>query len=173
MILTISGPPGSGKSTLSRMLSARLGLELISMGDIFRKCAQDRCMCLEEYGLLARSNADIDREIDEMQKRIAKEKDNIILEGRLSGFLVDADLKVWLKAPLEIRGERIAKRENKSVEAAVKETSEREECERERYLNYYNIDIRDLSVYDLVIDSSKWGPEEISEIVSKAIECMI
>jgi cytidylate kinase len=170
LILTISGPPGSGKSTLSKILSVKLGLELISMGDVFRKCAEDRCMCLAEYGILAKNNGDIDREIDEMQKRIAREKDNILLEGRLSGFLVDADLKVWLKAPIGVRAERIAKRESKSVPAAMSETSEREACERERYLNYYNIDINDLSVYDLVIDTSKWKPEEISEIVLKAVE---
>ncbi len=147
-------------------------MELISMGDVFRKCAQDRCMCLDEYGLLAKCEADIDREIDEMQKKIAREKDNIILEGRLSGFLVDADLKVWLKAPIEIRAERIARRESKPVSIAMKETREREECERERYLNYYDIDIKDLSVYDLVIDSSRLSPENISEIVAKAVECL-
>lgn len=173
MIITISGPPGSGKSTLSRILSVKLGMEHISMGDIFRKCAEDRCMCLAEYGLLAKQNGDIDRELDAMQKRIAKEKDNIILEGRLSGFLVEADLKVWLQAPLEVRAGRIAKRENKPISIAIAETSEREECERERYLGYYNIDIKDLSVYDMVIDSSKWDAEEISEIVMKAVECLI
>ncbi|HEY9245780.1 MAG TPA: AAA family ATPase, partial [Candidatus Methanoperedens sp.] len=122
MIITISGPPGSGKSTLSKLLSVRFGLELVSMGDIFRKCAEDRCMCLAEFGYLAKNNCDIDLRIDEMQKKIAKERDNIILEGRLSGFLVDADLKVWLKAPIEIRAERIAKREEKSVSSAMAET---------------------------------------------------
>jgi cytidylate kinase len=170
LIITISGPPGSGKSTLSKILSAKLGMELISMGDIFRKCAEDRCMCLDEYGLLAKSNSDIDREIDDMQKKLAKEKENLILEGRLSGFLVNADLKVWLKAPLKIRAERIARRENKPFSAAMAETSEREDCERERYINYYDIDIKDLSVYDIVIDSSRLSPEDICEIVGKAVE---
>lgn len=169
MIITISGPPGSGKSTFSRILSAKLGMELVSMGDVFRKCAHDRCMSLPEFGLLAKSDGNIDREIDEMQKKIARERDNIILEGRLSGFLVDANLKIWLKAPPEIRAERIALRECKPVEKAMAETKEREQCERERYLNYYDIDINDLSVYDLVIDSSKWSPEEISEIAIKAV----
>jgi cytidylate kinase len=148
-------------------------MELVSMGDIFRKLAQDRCMSLEEFGLLAKCNDDIDRKLDEEQKRIAKKKDNIILEGRLSGFLLDADLKVWLKAPLKVRAERIAQRENKSVTKAMAEASEREECERERYLKHYNIDIRDLSVYDLVIDSTKWNPEEISEIVVNAAGFLI
>lgn len=173
MIITISGPPGSGKSTLAKILSARMGMELVSMGDIFRKQAEERCMSLEEFGLLAQRMEAIDRKLDEAQKNIAKEKDNIILEGRLSGFLVDADLKVWLKAPIEVRAERIAKRENKSVSAATSEILERERCERERYLNYYNIDIKDLSVYDLVIDTSKWSPEEITDVVVKAVECLI
>lgn len=173
MIITISGPPGSGKSTLSRILSARLGMELISIGDIFRKQAEQRCMSLGEFGLLAKSDEGIDSTLDEEQKRIAEEKDNIVLEGRLSGFLVDADLKVWLKAPAEVRAERIAKRENKSVSAATSEILEREQCERERYLNYYNIDIKDLSIYDMVIDSSKWSPEEIGEIVVKATDFLL
>ncbi len=172
MKITISGPPGSGKSTLSKLLSAKLGMELVSMGNIFRKLASDRCMSLDEFGALAKCNDEIDRKLDDAQKKIAKEKDNIILEGRLSGFLIDADLKVWLKAPLKIRAERIAKREHKSVSSSMKETSEREECERVRYLNYYKIDIRDLSVYDIVIDSTKLSPEEICEIVGKAVECL-
>lgn len=173
MIITVSGPPGSGKSTLSKIISVRLGLELVSMGDVFRKCAQDRCMSLEEFGQIAKCNEKIDREIDEMQKKIANENDNILIEGRLSGFLVDADLKVWLKAPLEIRAQRIAKRECKSVAKAMAETSIREQCERERYLSYYEIDIKDLSVYDIVIDSSKWSAEQISEIVEKAVDFLI
>jgi cytidylate kinase len=170
--ITISGPPGSGKSTLSKMLSAKLGIELVSMGDIFRKLAKERCMSLDEFGMLAKCSDEIDRKLDDAQKKIAKEKDSIILEGRLSGFLVNADLKVWLKAALEIRAERIAKRENKPVSSAMKETSEREECERLRYLNYYNIDIRDMSVYDIIIDSTRLRPEEICEIVGKAVECL-
>ncbi|MCE8423401.1 MAG: AAA family ATPase [Candidatus Methanoperedens sp.] len=173
MIITISGPPGSGKSTLSKILSAKLGMELVSMGDIFRKCAQDRCMSLAEFGIIAKCNEDIDRNLDEAQKKIAEEKDNMILEGRLSGFFVDADLKIWLKAPVEVRAQRIAKRENKKLSAAIAETSEREECERERYFKYYNIDIRDLSIYDLVIDSTKWEPEKICEIAAKAVECLL
>ncbi len=169
MIITISGPPGSGKSTLAELLSSRLGMELVSVGDIFRKQAENRCMSIEEFGLLAKHDKDIDRKLDEEQKKIANEKNNLILEGRLSGFLVDANLKVWLKAPFEIRAKRIARREEKPVARAKAETREREECEKERYLKYYNIDTTDLSVYDLVIDSSRWGAEEISEIVAKAI----
>ena len=148
-------------------------MELVSMGDIFRKLAEDRCMSLEEFGLLAKCDNDIDRKLDEAQKKVAKEKDNIILEGRLSGFLVDADLRIWLKAPVSVRAARISCRECKSAQKAAEETAEREMCERERYLNYYDIDIKDLSVYDIIIDSTKWKPEEICEIVEKAIDFLV
>lgn len=69
MKITISGPPGSGKSTLSKMLSAKLGLELVSMGDIFRKLATERCMSLDEFGTLAKCNDEIDRKLDDAQKK--------------------------------------------------------------------------------------------------------
>jgi cytidylate kinase len=144
-------------------------MELVSVGDIFRKQAEDRCMSLDEFGLLAKQDEDIDRKLDEEQKKIAMEKESLIIEGRLSGFLVDADLKVWLKAPEKVRALRIARREDKPAAKAKEETKDREECERERYLKYYNIDTNDLSIYDLVIDSSRWSAEELSEIVTKAI----
>ena len=155
------------------MLSTQLGMQMISAGDIFRRMAKQHCMSLEEFGLLAKCDQNIDRKIDKMQKKIAQQRNNIILEGRVSGFLVDADLKIWLKAPLEIRAQRIAKREGKSIYSAIKETLERERCERERYIKYYNIDINNLSIYDLVIDSSKWKPEEIYEIVAKAVHYLL
>jgi len=58
-------------------------------------------MSLEEFGLIAKCNEKIDHEIDEMQKKIADEKDDIMIEGRLSGFLVDANLRYGLKPLLK------------------------------------------------------------------------
>ena len=38
----------------------------------------------------------------------------------------------------------------------MQETRIREESEARRYKKYYNIDINDLSVYDLVVDTGKF-----------------
>jgi len=43
------------------------------------------------------------------------------------------------------------------------------ENERIVYKNYYNIDIKDTSIYDIVIDSSSKSPEEIVEIIIKKV----
>ncbi len=41
MRITISGPPGSGKTTACKLLSERLGLEMVVFGRIFRELAQE------------------------------------------------------------------------------------------------------------------------------------
>ena len=52
MQITVSGLPGSGTTTLSRLLSEYYELELISSGEIFRKMAKERGMSLAEFGAL-------------------------------------------------------------------------------------------------------------------------
>ena len=85
-------------------------------------------------------------------------RENVIVEGRLSGFFVpDADLKIWLKAPVEVRTRRIAGQEKIAYEEALSTMKSRERSENKRYREYYGINLDDLSLYDLVINSSKWG----------------
>ena len=55
-------------------------------------------------------------------------------------------------------------------EASKAETIVREKSEAERYRKYYGIEINDLSIYDLVINSEKWGREELAFVVNTAIE---
>ena len=39
MLIAISGVPGSGKTTVAKLVAARLGLEHVYAGDIFRRQA--------------------------------------------------------------------------------------------------------------------------------------
>lgn len=170
MRVTISGPPGSGTTTVARILAEKLNFELISAGEVFRRMAREKKMSLAEFSRLADANPEIDLEIDRYQKELAEKSDNVVVEGRLSGWIVNADLKVWLFASEDIRVERIAKREKKSIDEAKKETRERERIEKRRYEKYYGINIDDWTIYHLVINSGYFTPEEIVEIIIKAIE---
>ncbi|WMW25796.1 AAA family ATPase [Methanolobus sediminis] len=170
MLLTISGLPGSGTTTVSRLLSEKYNLQMISAGEVFRSLAKEYGMTLAEFGALAESDDSIDLKIDERQKEIANTHDNIILEGRLAGHMAAKALKVWVKAPVNVRVERIVGREGSSFDDKLAETIEREASEAIRYKTIYNIDINDLSVYDLVIDSQKWDQFQITNIISAAID---
>lgn len=61
-----------------------------------------------------------------------------------------------LKTDLRTRAGRISKRESKLLDDAMQETRIREESEARRYKMYYNIDINDLSAYDLIVDTGRF-----------------
>ncbi len=170
MIITLSGQPGSGKTSVAREIAEKCGFVIISAGEQFRKLAAERGMSLEEFGRLAESDKTIDLAIDQRQKELSTKHPDALVEGRLAGWTIDADLKIWLKTPLRIRAERIAKREDVPVHRAFDETETRQKCEIARYKNFYDIDLTDLSCYDLVIDTTKWDAKGVANIIYKALE---
>ncbi|MCU0632831.1 MAG: AAA family ATPase [Methanolinea sp.] len=171
MRITVSGLPGSGTTSLARHLAETHDYTLISAGEVFRQMALEKGLDLAEFGRLAEHNPSIDREIDARQREIAEQQDGIIAEGRLSGWCVrNADLKIWLQAPMECRVERIFSRDTlEDLDTALTLTREREASEAHRYREYYSIEITDLSPYHLVLNSEKFGVEDLSTLVEAAI----
>ena len=171
MLLTVSGPPGSGKSTTAQLLAEAFDLEHVSGGDIFRQLAEERGYTPLEFNKLAEENDEIDRDLDRRLQEIAREQDDLVLESRLSGWLAGdhADFRFWLDAPVAVRGERIAEREDKDPERAAEETRAREASEAKRYEEYYGIDIRDLTIYDLSVNTARWEPDAVLDMLVTAV----
>jgi cytidylate kinase len=171
MLLTVSGPAGSGKSTTAAGLAEALDLEHVSGGDIFRELAAERGYSPVEFNELAEEDGRIDRDLDRRLYEIARDRDGVVLESRLAGWLApDADFRLWLDAPLDVRAARIADREEKSVEQAREETRRRERSERKRYRDYYDIHIDDLSIYDLVVNTARWTAPAVLTVLATAVE---
>jgi len=171
MLLTVSGPAGSGKSTTAAGLAEALDLEHVSGGDIFRELAADRGYTPIEFNELAEEDEQIDRDLDRRLYEIARDRDGVVIESRLAGWLApDTDFRLWLDAPIDVRAARIADREEKSVAQAREETLRRERSERKRYDDYYDIPIDDLSIYDLVVNTARWTAPDVLAILTTAIE---
>ena len=165
MIITLGGLAGTGTTTTAELLSEKLDIPYISAGYVFRQMASERGMSVLEFSEFAEGNDDIDKEIDKRQAELAKSSDNLIVEGRLSAYFVEADLKLWLVTPFDVRSQRIAERESKSVDVASEEIIVREESEALRYMDIHNIDIKNMDIYDLIINTGTFNPEEVSEII--------
>ncbi len=165
MIITISGEIGAGKSTIGKELARKLNYNYISTGEIFKKLAEERKMGLTEFLKYAEKNLDVDKKIDEKQK---EPKQNCVLDSRLGFYFAKPNLKIWLKAPLDIRIKRNAKRYN--LKEAKKEIKYREKTEKERYKRLYSVEIFNLENYDLIIDTEKFNIEQIVKMICVLVE---
>lgn len=174
MRITISGPPGSGKTTVCKLLGERLHLEVVISGNIFRQMAKESNMSLADFGSMCEGDPEVDKKLDERMVQIAREKDDIILEGRLTAHMLARNhipaFKVLLDADLDVRAARVAEREGGTREQRKQEIVVREECEAKRYQAFYGIDIRDRKVYDLIIDTTYQTPQQIAERICAGAE---
>jgi cytidylate kinase len=169
VLLTISGLSGSGKTTVASGLSQRLSFLHISAGEVFRELARQRALSLEQLSKLAETDPEIDKMVDQRQAELAQSHENVVVDGRLSGWVLKGDIAVWLKAPLEVRADRIAGREGKERAIALRETRTRDSSEAARYLAFYDIDAANLDVYDLIIDTRHWDQFAVIDIITQAV----
>lgn len=173
-VITVSGPHGTGKSTYAKALAEALGLRYVCAGELFRELAKERNLSLEAFSSLAAKDPAIDKLIDERTKTEAK-KGSTVIDAQLGAWMLKdiADAKVLMVAPDEVRFKRIAARDRTSLESAKKETIAREEIQKQRYKNYYGIDVDDLSIYDLKIDTSPHSVEQTKSLVIKEVRSLL
>jgi CMP/dCMP kinase len=168
VLVTISGLPGSGKTTVARLVAGTLGLEHVYAGNIFRRQAEAHGLSLEEYLQRAEEDSSIDRELDrQMEARAARGA--AVLEGRLAAFMADRAgvpaLKVFLAASEPVRAARIRDREGGAAAERLREIQAREASDHRRYLDLYGVDYHDLARYDLVMETDRGTPEEIAQAI--------
>lgn len=171
--ITISGAPGSGTTTVAKILEKKLGIKHIYSGDVFRNLAKKHNMSLVEFGTYCEHHREIDEELDTYQKNVLQ-SGKIILEGRIAGWIASKGnipaFKVLLEADEKTRVERIVKRERGDFKEKKQEMLTRERSEAKRYKEYYNIDVKDISIYDIVIDTTNKAPEEIGDIINRTLQ---
>lgn len=168
VLITVGGPPGSGTSTVCKLLQDKLGLEYVYAGQIFRDMASENGLSLEDFSRKCEGEPEIDIELDRRMTYRARSGD-VILEGRMIGPLCKRDdiesVRVYLDADPAIRASRVMERDGGELEKVIQMMSDREGSERIRYLNYYGIDPTDKKWYDLVIDSGAITPGKEVEII--------
>jgi len=174
MIITISGSPGAGKSTVAKLVAKKLKLKYYSIGILLRNLARKRKISLLEISKLAEKSPKIDRKLDDAQIKLGK-RDNFVLDSRLGYHFVPGSIKIFLDVNDEEAGRRIfadkrgVERENTSLKKTIENIKKRKKSEILRYKKYYGINPFDKRRYDLVIDTAGLTPEEAAERVIRFV----
>ncbi len=187
MIITISGTPGSGKSTVAKILVQKLNAERIYVGGIRRELARKKGMTLEDLNEYAKTHPETDVDVDKEAAAKARELDHdgkiIIDEGYTQYYFVPESLKVFIKVNWEEGARRIWKdlqqKDTKQARNEGNVTSfqqmkqrvlARLEEDSARFRKYYGVDYLDESQYDLILDSTHFTAVQIAEKVIEFIK---
>ncbi len=164
MIITITGLPGSGKTTVVKHLSKQLGIPWYSIGDLRGKMAEERGITIDELNTLGETEAFTDKDVDAYQTKLGKSGESFIMDGRLSWYFIPNSLKVFLDVDPDVGAQRIfgsskkGERRDEKTYASVSEVKtfieNRVASDVKRYQKYYGVDFLDRTHYDLIIDTS-------------------
>jgi len=171
IVIAVSGVPGAGKTTYARFIAKEYNLRYVSNGQLFRQYAKEKGLTLIELHKMAEKDPSIDKEID-MRAVKEAEKGGVVIDGHLAVWILKdlAHLKIIFTAPLEVRASRVAGRDKKPMEEAIKELLTRENSNRMRAKKYYNIDIGDFSVADLVVNTEKHDVIGVEKVIKTFID---
>lgn len=177
MIITISGLPGSGKTTVGKLVAEKLGFRFYSIGDLRGRMAMKRGLTIDQLNEIGMKEEWTDREADEYQRELGNKEDNLVVESRLGFHFIPKSLKIFLRVDLKTAAERIFKdqrpdEERKgNVEEIMESIKKRMENDKARYKKYYGIDnFMDDSHYDIVIDTTNLTIEEVVEKILKLVK---
>jgi len=169
IIITIDGFAGAGKGTLAKQVSEILDLKHFSASDVFYQIAEERN--LSDHELSNKAEKEVDLAID--RKTLERGlNQSCVIDSRISSWVLGSysDLRIRLTAEPEERARRLAEREDLDLEEAEKIISKRDQGDIERYRKYYDLDLNDTSIYDLLIDNTDLGIDEQKKFVRKALK---
>lgn len=178
MIITISGVPGSGKTSVAKILAERLGMKFYSVGGLRGKMAMERGITIDELNKIGETDKTTDTSVDDYQRELGTKEDHFVIEGRLSWHFIPHSFKIFLDCDPKEAARRIFSARQKTSEERGDEPlyASAEETERDiaarmasddlRYEKHYGIDYRDPSHYDVTVDTTAMsGPEETAEAI--------
>ena len=169
--ITISGLPGSGKTTVAKTISKIFNCKKISIGDLRGEIAKEKGITIDELNEIGKTEDWVHKRADERTIEIGKKEGNFLVEGWLAYHFIPYSFKIFLKVDDKIAAKRIFK-DQREDEKKCKTVSEvrsmlkkRLNITRNQFLKYYGVNFLDKKNYNLIIDTSKLAPEEVIRII--------
>lgn len=170
MIITITGKPCTGKSTMAEIFVKKYGFDRVYAGAIFKRHARELGIDITELCKSEQIYA-IDRQVDKELEEIyhSRLKDNLLIESRTSWSFMPKAFNVFIDIPDSVMAERLFNSDRpenergKTLDEALQKVIERYNADVSRYKLLYNIDCDNLNNYTYVIDNSNLTPEQTAD----------
>jgi predicted cytidylate kinase len=173
-IITIAGPPGSGKSTTAKKVAHKLEYTHFSSGDIFREIAKGYDLDVAGLNKLAEDNFDLDYQVDSRLRQMGEDMENLVVDSRTAFHWIPQSFKVYLDLDIEtassrvfeqiVSGGRVSQFAN-SVNDVKFDIETRINSELKRYHKLYKLDYTKSEHYDLIINTVDYNVDEVAEII--------
>jgi cytidylate kinase len=172
-IITLSGKPGSGKSSTADRVAELLGYTRYSAGDMVRSYIRKKRITLDAFNKMAEDDHNIDHEIDEELRELRNHTD-IVIDSRLGFYWIPESFKVYLDLDVDVAAARIFKdsvsnelREyNQDPDVSILEVQRlvhlRLENEKRRFRSLYGVNPYSNSNFDLIINTSRHSPQTVA-----------
>lgn len=171
MKITVTGPYGSGQTTLATLLAEKLGYTHKSAGKVFRKFGTTHGSNLRQLEQKSSSNETFDLHTDEETRIFGEKNDNFVYEGRLVWRAIPDAFKILIGCEFHIRAWRYSQSQGCTVREAERFLMEVEPGLKKRFWRRYEVpDWADPVNFDLVLDSSRTSAEELAKQAIGAIK---
>ena len=173
--ISLAGDLGSGKSTVSKIIVDRTGIEYYSTGMTCRAMAAKHGIPIDEFNQYMESHPEIDKQIDDGLIALSDDPRGYIIDSRMAFHFVRDTFRVYLTTDPTVSAERIlsAKRDGESfgtVEETARRVSLRRKSENLRYFEKYGVHIMDMANYDLVLDTTDIPPTTVADLILASLE---
>lgn len=172
MHITLTGNLGSGKSTISRLMSEQYGYEIYSTGKIMRQLAAERGLTVLEMNHLMETDHSFDNIIDDTVRKISEEtSEDLFFDSRLAWHFAVNSFKVFLAVDINEAARRVFNDSRGDVETyadmldAKSKLIERAHTENARYKDIYGIEYFKPTNYNLILDSTFTSPNILAEMI--------
>jgi len=178
--IILCGSPAVGKTTVAKIIAAKLKLKVIGGGDVLKEIALEEgynavgddwwdTKAARKFMQERTGSPEFDKEVD--RRLLARaERGDVVMTSYTLPWLAKDGVKVWLSGNKQSRAERMAKRDSSSVEECAKVIEARDSENYALYKNLYDISFgKDLSPFSIIVGTDGVPAQEVAAAVLKQL----
>ncbi len=169
--IILSGLAGTGKTTVGKALSSRLGYEFVSIGTYSRDFAyRVYGMDINEFQAFCKKNPIIDQQLDNKFIEEYSGMDYYVADYRLGFHFLNPCFSVLLTVTPEKAVERIQGAARIGEKTTIEAINSRNMEMRNRFIDIYKLDFTKSANYEMTLDTTLLTPDECVELICRRYE---